>query len=126
MPASSRDELPLTTDMGDMYQGRTAEWGEMTIAFEKYSAGDPAALYKGLPDDRCQCPHWGFLFKGKLVIRYADREETIEAGQAYYMAPGHLPLALEACEGVEYSPTAELQKTAEAVGRNLAAMQEAG
>jgi hypothetical protein len=31
---------------------------------------------KGLPDDRCQCSHWGHLFKGKIVVRYADQHRV--------------------------------------------------
>jgi hypothetical protein len=33
-------------------------------------------LMKGLPDDRCQCPHRGYVFKGKMIARYADRDEV--------------------------------------------------
>ena len=45
---------------------------------------DPTPLFQGLPDDRCQCPHWGYVIKGKITFRFADREETYEAGDAYY------------------------------------------
>src|SRR5207245_7421707 len=41
----------------------------MTIDFAKFPPHDLAPLLKGLPDDRCQCPHWGFLFKGRIVVR---------------------------------------------------------
>ena len=27
-----------------------------------------AEVLKGLPDDRCQCPHWGYVFKGRVTI----------------------------------------------------------
>jgi len=38
----------------------------------------------------CPCPHWGYVFKGALHIRYADgSEEVLEEGQVYYMPPGH-------------------------------------
>jgi len=40
---------------------------------------DPAALFRGLPDDRCQCPHWGVVISGTIVYRYVDREETYVA-----------------------------------------------
>jgi quercetin dioxygenase-like cupin family protein len=45
-------------------------------------------LLKGLPDDRCQCPHWGYVFKGKMTARYADRDEVYEAGDAFYTPVG--------------------------------------
>jgi hypothetical protein len=45
--------------------------------------------FEGLPDYRCQSPHWGYVVKGKVGYRYADREEIVEAGEAYYALPGH-------------------------------------
>ena len=48
---------------------------------------------KGLPDDRCHCPHWGYVLKGRLTFRFADRDEVFEAGDAFYLPPGHVPLA---------------------------------
>jgi hypothetical protein len=50
-------------------------------------------VLKGFPDDRCQCPHWGYVFKGKLTWRFADQEEVFEAGDAFYVPPGHTPVA---------------------------------
>jgi hypothetical protein len=81
-------------------------------------------LFKGLPDDRCQCPHWGYVLKGRMRIRYPDHEEIIEAGDAYYMVPGHLPFIEEDTEVVEFSPMGEYQKTMEVASRNMAGMQE--
>jgi hypothetical protein len=102
MPAASNTELPKS-GFGDE---TSAEWGEMIIDFAKFPPFNLAPLLKGLPDDRCQCPHWGYLFKGKIVVRYADHEEIIQAGQAFYMPPGHAPEALEACEIMQFSPSA--------------------
>ena len=84
---------------------------------------DPAPLFRGLPDDRCQCPHWGQVVSGRIVFRYADHDEVFHAGDAYYGAPGHLPLLFAGTEIVEFSPTAELNRTMEIVGRNLAGAQ---
>jgi hypothetical protein len=47
---------------------------------------DATPLMKGLPEDRCQCPHWGYVFKGKMTARYADRDEVFEVGDAFYAA----------------------------------------
>ena len=44
-----------------------------SVGFEKYTAdADLAPLFAGLPDDRCQCPHWGYVIKGKVKFTYAD------------------------------------------------------
>jgi hypothetical protein len=76
-----------------------------------------------LPDGRCQCPHWGIVVSGQIVFRYADHEETFRAGDAYYGAPGHLPLIFAGSEIVEFSPTAALNETMSVVEAAMAAVQ---
>ena len=67
---------------------RQYEWGDMRVGYETYLRDfDDAELLKGLPSDRCPCPHWGYLLAGKLTVRYADHEELVQAGEVYYMAP---------------------------------------
>ena len=103
-------------------EGRYVELDDTTVAFERFRVDvDPAPFFRGLPDDRCQCPHWGTVLSGRMTFRYADREETLTAGDAYYAAPGHLPLVTAGTEVVEFSPTAQLQATMAVVGANMAA-----
>lgn len=112
----------------DGFEGRYEDVDGYTIGFETYSDDvDPAPLFQGLPDDRCQCPHWGVVLQGRLVYRYADgTEDVIEAGQAYYARPGHLPLLSAGTEVVEFSPTADLAATMAVVGANFEAAAAAG
>jgi len=92
------------------YEGHYENFdGGYTVAFETYTAdADLAELFKGLPDDRCQCEHWGYVIKGKVSFKTADGEETFEAGDAYYMPAGHTPVLYAGTEIVEFSPTKEL------------------
>ena len=98
--------------------------GGYTVGFETYSAdADLAPLYKGLPNDQCQCEHWGYVVKGKVKFTSADgREETFEAGDAYYVGPGHTPNIYDGTQVVEFSPTEEFGKTVEVVMKNVEAM----
>jgi hypothetical protein len=108
------------------YEGRFEELGGYTVGFETFGESmDAAPLFAGLPDDRCQSPHWGVVMKGRLTFRYEDRDETIEAGEAYYAAPGHTPAMDAGTEVVEFSPTEDLGRTMEVVMRNAAALQGA-
>jgi len=50
------------------------------------------------------------VLKGRLRILYADREEVLTAGQAYYLPPGHNVVVEEDCEVVEFSPMGEYDK----------------
>ncbi|MCY0725491.1 hypothetical protein OVW19_27510, partial [Klebsiella pneumoniae] len=72
---------------------------------------DYSDKFKDLPEGRCQSPHWGYAFKGKVMIHYADHDEVIEGGQAYYIAPGHTPEVLEDADVVEFSSPEEFHQT---------------
>jgi hypothetical protein len=103
------------------YEGHFENFdGGYTVGFETYTAdADMAELFKGLPDDRCQCEHWGYVIKGKVSFKTADGEETFETGDAYYVGPGHTPVLYAGTEIVEFSPTKELQQTMEVIEKNM-------
>ena len=63
---------------------------------------------------------------GRMVFRYVDHDEVFEAGDAYYGAPGHLPLLFAGTEVVEFSPTDRLNDTMAVVGGNLEAAKASG
>ena len=76
MPSASKMSTPVAVDL-DEIQGRYAPLGDYTVAFETFKEdADPAPFFVGLPDDRCQCEHWGVVMEGQLTFRWADREET--------------------------------------------------
>ena len=101
---------------------RTVDWGGMTIESGAIRGRlDPSAFFKGLPDDRCQCPHWGYVIKGTLRYNTARGEEVFNAGDVYYVGPGHTPLLEADTEYIELSPTDELAKTMAVVERNFTA-----
>jgi hypothetical protein len=114
VPSASEDELPLE-EIVPGYSSRMADWGGITVAFEKaHASQDASSMLADLPGGRCQAPHWGYLFSGRIVVDYGDRKETIVGGQAYYVAPGH-KLTFEAdCEALEFTPTEALQQTLDA------------
>ncbi len=120
MPSANRITTPVAI-AEDLIEGRYAALDDYTVGFESYPQDvDPAPFFAGLPDDRCQCPHWGVVNAGQITFRWADHEETYVEGDAYYAGPGHLPLISAGTSVIEFSPTAELDATMEVVGRNLA------
>ena len=121
MPKLSKVTAPRT-DENPVLVTHHGPLGDYTVVFETYRAdADGTSFFRGLPDDRCQCPHWGYVIKGKLSFRYADGDETFEAGDAYYAPPGHTPHLFAGTEIVEFSPTDALGKTIEVVTENLRA-----
>ncbi len=121
MPKLSRETAPRREESPALI-GRYGELDRYTVGFESFRAdADATPFFRGLPDDRCQSPHWGYVIAGSLTLRYPDREETFEAGDAYYAPPGHVPLVTEGTELVEFSPTDEYARTMAVVARNLEA-----
>jgi quercetin dioxygenase-like cupin family protein len=126
MPQASKETASETESM-EGFEGHYEHFdGGYTVGFEAYGAdADMAPVFKGLPDDRCQCEHWGYVLKGKIGFRYPDHEETYEAGDAYYAPPGHTPILYAGGEVVEFSPTDELGRTMEVVTKNIEAVAAA-
>jgi hypothetical protein len=121
---ASKDQIPAQK-MGD-YEGRMQQFGDYYVNFETIPAGlGGPQIFKGLPDDSCQAEHWGYVFKGKIRYSYTDGHEDIfSAGEAYYVAPGHVFEALEDTETVEFSLKEEFDKTLEVAGKNLTDMDQ--
>lgn len=116
--ATQGGEFGPVVDRSDQLEGYTVNF---TLIREDI---DLTQLMKGLPDDRCQCPHWGYVIKGGATFRYADREEVFEAGDAFYTPPGHIPVKHEpGTEVVIFSPADQLRETEAVMMKNLQAMQ---
>lgn len=121
MPKTSKETAPHVEDMGVMV-GHYAELDGYTVGFETFREdADATPLMKGLPDDRCQSPDWGYVVSGSVTFKYADRDETYETGDAYYAPPGHIPVIKAGTEVIEFSPSEQYAQTMEVLARNLAA-----
>jgi hypothetical protein len=119
MPKTSKQAALDTLEL-EGYEGHFQELAGYTVGFETYSEdANMAPLFKGLPDDRCQCPHWGVVLKGKLIYHYADGDDVVTAGEAYFAGPGHTPEIFAGTEVVEFSPTPELQQTIDVINKNM-------
>ena len=121
MPKTSKQTAPNVEDMGVMV-GHYDELDGYTVGFETFREdADATPFMKGLPDDRCQSPHWGYVVSGSVTFKYADRDETYETGDAYYAPPGHIPVVRAGTEVIEFSPSEQYAQTMEVLARNLAA-----
>src|ERR1044072_4958348 len=89
MPKASRTSASQVEDVGIM-EGHYEQLDGYMLGFETFREDtDTTVLFKGLPDDRCQAAHWGFVFEGAVTFHYADHDEVYEAGGAYYAPAGH-------------------------------------
>ena len=104
---SAKENLPVTLALPGVTI-RSAPWHGMAALYVTLAAGsDFTPVLKGLPDDLCQCPHWGYVLKGTLHLRYKDgREEVARPGDMWCTPPGHTAWCEDDCEYIEFSPEA--------------------
>jgi hypothetical protein len=125
VPSVARDRIAETDDYG-VAEDRHEDVEGTTIQFvtirEDFNA---TPLLRGLPDDRCNCRHWGYVFKGKLTFDLGDGQEVYEAGDAFSMTYGHIPSAEPGTEYLQFSPTEELRPVLAHMQKNMATMQRA-
>jgi cupin domain len=123
MAKISRESAPRRDDHGPV-EDLAGELEGYTVNFVTLRQDlDGRALLKGLPNDECQCPHWGYVTKGRMTFTFDDREEVYEAGEAFYAPPGHCPASNRpGTEFVMFSPSQELRETEAVMERNLRAM----
>jgi hypothetical protein len=122
MPRTTRATEELK-DYGPVAE-TSADLGGYTASFTTFKTDlDGAPMLKGLVNDRCQCPHWGYVLRGSISFGYDDHVEVFETGDAFYVPADHTNAVSADTEVVMFSPTEELAVTEAAIMRNMAAMQ---
>jgi hypothetical protein len=123
----SKTDIPLKIDAPGAKARQQTNFGDATgygkIGGEHFAmtAGvDITDLLKGLEDDLCQSPHWGYLIAGELQVRYADGgQEDVKSGDLFYWPPGHTVRAVRDSEFVLFSPQHEHTPVMDHINRKL-------
>jgi hypothetical protein len=120
MPKTSKDTTPERRESGPAID-RFAHLDDHTVSFTTILEDSSLApLLKGLPDDACQCPHWGYMLAGEMTVTYTDgRQETYVAGEAFSIPAGHAPSAVAGTDFVMFSPKDQLAATDAAIAANI-------
>lgn len=111
----AKQNVPTMIQIPGAIARQALDFGDATgygkIAGEYFSLGagtDIAPLLKGLENDLCQAPHWGYLIEGEITVTYADgEEETTSGGDLFYWPPGHTVKVGKDAEVILFSPQAE-------------------
>lgn len=116
-----KEELPVALEL-PVATFRVAEWDDTAVAYVKMTAGaDATPLLEGLPGDKCQCPHWGYILEGSIHVRYNDgKEEVCKAGEMFHWPAGHTVWVDEDVSFVEFSPKKGLKEVYDHIGNKLA------
>jgi hypothetical protein len=92
------------TDFGD-----ATGYGKIGGEYFSLGAGtDIAPLLKGLKDDACHAPHWGYMISGELVVTYTNGQlDTCKGNDLFYWPPGHSVRVVQDSEVILFSPQHE-------------------
>ena len=92
MPKVSRETASQAVTLEGLTSDVEHLEGGYSVCFESHSAdADLAELFRGLPDDRCQLPRWGYVLEGMITFRFEDSEETYVAGTPTTCRPATHP-----------------------------------
>jgi hypothetical protein len=86
---------------------------------------DLTPLLQGLPNDQCQCPHWGYVFTGRMWFRSDEREESYGPGDAFYVLPGHTSGVDADSEFLIFSPSEQIAEVEAHMARRAQELQSA-
>jgi hypothetical protein len=111
----AKDQIPVKIDVPGAVARQATGFGDASgygiLGGEYFSLGagtDIAPLLKGLEDDACRAPHWGYVISGQALVSYTDgTEETCTGGDLFYWPPGHSVRVLDDAEVILFSPQVE-------------------
>jgi hypothetical protein len=116
MPVSKPQDLPKGGDGRWPLSGvgfRSVQWGDMEVGYTSVTEPvDCSGVYATLPGKVCPCPHYGYMFSGRLRCVYPGvdwPDEVAEAGDVYFFQPGHILIYEEPSEVLELNPAHVLQ-----------------
>jgi hypothetical protein len=125
MPGVSRERAAHIDDHGPV-QDRHEDIDGTAVNFITFREDiDGTPLLRGLPGDRCPCPHWGYVFSGRVTYRFADHDEVFEAGEAFSVSPGHIPLVAAGTELLQFSPSDQLHVVSAHMLANMGQLRDA-
>lgn len=118
----SKEAIPVRMESPGTVMRSLPGYGGMTVAFNEMPAGtDIGPLLAGLEHNSCQCPHWGYVVEGAVLIKYDDgTEEKLNAGDVFYLPPGHTAIVEKDLKMIDFSPEDELKKVMEHIEKKLA------
>jgi hypothetical protein len=111
----AKETIPAKINVPGAIARQVAGFGDASglkgMAGEYFSLGggtDIAPLLKGLVDDTCQAPHWGYVISGDLVVSYSDgTAENCTTGDLFFWRAGHSVRVVRDAELVLFSPERE-------------------
>jgi hypothetical protein len=104
-----KEDIPVIMQSPGTIMRAQPNFGEMTVVYHELPEGtDFTPFLKGLDNDSCHCPHWGYILQGAFRFIYDDgSEEVFETGDLFYAPAGHTAIVEEDLKFIDFSPTKE-------------------
>lgn len=121
-----KEEIPVVMESPGTIMRNQKGFGGMTVGYNELPAGtDVSPLLQGLTNNSCPCPHWGYVVDGEIQIKYDDgSNETLAAGDVFYMPPGHTALVTKDLKFLDFSPEKELDVVMEHISKKMAELNK--
>ena len=102
-------DIPSIMEGPGTIMRRQVNFGEMDVTYSELPKGtDFSPLLKGLSNDSCHCPHWGYIIQGVFKILYDDGAvDVLEKGEVFYLPAGHTARVEEDVKCIMFSPEKE-------------------
>lgn len=117
-------DIPILMEGPHTIMRRQSNLGNMDVTYSELPKGtDFSPLLKGLPNDSCRCPHWGYILQGAFRIIYDNgSEDLLEAGDVYYVPAGHTAIVEEDMKCIMFSPDKDHGEVLDHAMKNMAKM----
>jgi hypothetical protein len=111
----AKTDIPTKFDVPGAVVRQATGFGDASdyqmLGGEYFSLGagtDIAPLLKGLQDDACHAPHWGYMISGEVVVSYTDgTEESCARNDVFHWPAGHSVRVVSDAEVILFSPQDE-------------------
>ena len=120
----NKENIPVTMEGPGTKMRAQSGLGGMTVGYNTLPKGtDFTPLLKGLANDSCHCPHWGYILEGSMRVIYDDGSEDLtQAGDVFYWEPGHTAIVEEDVVLIDFSPEKELNEVMTHVAKKMVEM----
>ena len=115
-------DIPTVMEGPNTIMRRQSNLGDMDVTYSELPKGtDFGPLLKGLSNDSCHCPHWGYIIQGAFRIIYDNgSEDLLEEGDVYHLPAGHTAIVEKDMKCIMFSPDKEHGEVLDHAMKNMA------
>ena len=120
------EDIPVLMEGPGSIMRRQPGFGKLDVAYNELpKSTDFTPFLKGLANDSCHCPHWGYILQGAFRIIYDNgSEEVLKQNDVFYLPPGHTAKVDEDLKCIMFSPNEEHDEVLNHAMKKMAELSE--